>query len=33
MSNSTLPHVNLKTARLKEMIDWYGLVVASIARL
>ena len=27
MSNPTLHHVNLKTTRLKEMIDWYGTVV------
>jgi hypothetical protein len=27
MSNPTLHHVNLKTTRLKEMIDWYGAVV------
>lgn len=25
--NPTLHHVNLKTNRLQEMIDWYGLVV------
>ena len=25
--NPTLHHVNLKTTRLKEMIDWYGAVV------
>jgi catechol-2,3-dioxygenase len=27
MSNPTLHHVNLKTTRLREMIDWYGAVV------
>lgn len=27
MSNPVLHHVNLKTRRLHEMIDWYGLVV------
>jgi catechol-2,3-dioxygenase len=27
MAVPTLHHVNLKTARLQEMIDWYGLVV------
>jgi catechol-2,3-dioxygenase len=27
MPNPTLHHVNLKTTRLKEMIDWYGAVV------
>jgi catechol-2,3-dioxygenase len=26
MSSPTLHHVNLKTTRLKEMIDWYGTV-------
>ncbi len=25
--NPTLHHINLKTTRLQEMIDWYGLVV------
>lgn len=25
--NPSLHHVNLKTVRLQEMIDWYGLVV------
>src|SRR5271165_581279 len=25
--NPTLHHVNLKTTRLKEMIEWYGAVV------
>ena len=25
--NPTLHHVNLKTTRLREMIDWYGTVV------
>ena len=27
MTNPTLHHVNLKTTRLKEMIEWYGSVV------
>jgi catechol 2,3-dioxygenase len=27
VTNPTLHHVNLKTTRLKEMIDWYGTVV------
>jgi alkylhydroperoxidase family enzyme len=27
MSNPTLHHVNLKTTRLREMIEWYGTVV------
>jgi catechol 2,3-dioxygenase len=27
--NPTLHHVNLKTTRLQEMIDWYGLVVGT----
>jgi catechol 2,3-dioxygenase len=27
MSNPVLHHVNLKTRRLQEMIDWYGLAV------
>ena len=26
-SQPTLHHVNLKTTRLQEMIDWYGLVL------
>jgi hypothetical protein len=26
---STLHHVNLKTLRLQELIDWYGLVVGA----
>ncbi len=26
----TLHHVNLKTSRLDEMIDWYGLVVGTV---
>lgn len=25
----TMHHVNLKTTRLQEMIDWYGLVVGA----
>jgi catechol 2,3-dioxygenase len=29
ISQPTLHHVNLKTTRLKEMIDWYGTVVGS----
>ena len=27
--NPTIHHVNLKTVRLQEMIDWYGLVVGA----
>lgn len=27
MTNAILHHVNLKTTRLQEMIEWYGLVV------
>ncbi len=27
--NPTLHHVNLKTTRLQEVIDWYGLVVGT----
>jgi catechol 2,3-dioxygenase len=27
IANPTLHHVNLKTVRLREMIEWYGLVV------
>jgi hypothetical protein len=27
MSNPTLHHVTLKTTRLKEMIDWYVVVL------
>ena len=29
----TLHHVNLKTTRLKEMIDWYGVVVGTTVNL
>ena len=29
MIRPTLHHVNLKTTRLQEMIDWYGVVVGS----
>jgi catechol-2,3-dioxygenase len=29
MANPVLHHVNLKTCRLQEMIDWYGLVVGT----
>ena len=28
-TNPTLHHINLKTTRLQEMIDWYGLVVGA----
>ncbi len=28
-SNPVLHHVNLKTTRLQEMIDWYGLVIGT----
>jgi catechol 2,3-dioxygenase len=28
--NPTLHHVNLKTCRLQEMIDWYGLAVGMV---
>src|SRR6266702_3901344 len=29
MGRATLHHVNLKTTRLQEMIDWYGTVVGA----
>src|SRR5271170_2892537 len=29
----TLHHVNLKTTRLQEMIDWYGVVVGATVNL
>jgi hypothetical protein len=29
----TLHHVNLKTTRLKEMIDWYGMVLGTTVNL
>ena len=29
INQPTLHHVNLKTTRLQEMIDWYGTVVGS----
>jgi catechol 2,3-dioxygenase len=29
IANPTLHHVNLKTTRLQELIDWYGLVVGA----
>lgn len=29
MANPVLHHINLKTTRLQEMIDWYGVVVGT----
>ena len=29
MANPVLHHINLKTTRLQEMIDWYGTVVGT----
>jgi catechol-2,3-dioxygenase len=29
LRTATLHHVNLKTARLRELIDWYGLVIGA----
>jgi catechol 2,3-dioxygenase len=31
MTNPVLHHINLKTPRLQEMIDWYGTVVGTTA--
>ena len=28
-ANPVLHHINLKTTRLREMIDWYGIVVGT----
>ena len=33
MIKPTLHHVNLKTTRLQEMIDWYGVVVGATVNL
>ena len=33
MIKPTLHHVNLKTTRMQEMIDWYGVVVGSTVNL
>ena len=33
MIKPTLHHVNLKTTRMKEMIDWYGVVVGTTVNL
>ena len=31
MAKPVLHHINLKTTRLQEMIDWYGMVVGTTA--
>jgi catechol 2,3-dioxygenase len=33
MIKATFHHVNLKTIRLQEMIDWYGVVVGTTVNL
>ena len=29
VTNPAMHHVNIKTTKLQEMIDWYGLVVGA----
>jgi catechol-2,3-dioxygenase len=33
MIKPTFHHVNLKTTRLQEMIDWYGVVIGATVNL
>jgi hypothetical protein len=33
MIKPTLHHVNLKTIRMQEMIDWYGVIVGATFNL